>query len=152
VHKITQVSKIDAPTITHAFAADKGHYGCVWKIYIEAEDPEGDMDRISVRVNQVGYGYYPTDWITIKPQHRKYLVGYLQWNTFSSKASYLPEWTKISVKISIFNKAGDESNEVTIPFTFESGVKNQYQLPPPFNQGDIPRIGNIMVDLYYIGI
>jgi hypothetical protein len=150
MHNISKISKKQGPTITHFFAADKGPYGCIWKIYIEAEDPDGDMDRISVEVNQVGYGHYPTDWIAIKPQHRKHFMGFLQWNTFSSKTSYLPEWTQISVKISVFDEAGNESNAITIPFTFESGVKNQYQLPDPFNNGNTPRIGNIMVDLCYI--
>jgi hypothetical protein len=28
------------PTIIHAFAADKGYYGYIWKIYLEAEDPD----------------------------------------------------------------------------------------------------------------
>lgn len=149
-NKISKTSKIGIPIITHLFAAKKGPYGCVWKIYIEAEDPDGDMDKISVRVNQVGYGDYPTDWIKIRPQHRKHLLGFLQWNTFSPKASYLPEWTQISVKISIFDLAGNESDEVTLPFTFESGTKNKYPLPAPFNQGDMSRIGNIMVDLCYM--
>ena len=152
MHKISKISKTQAPIITQVFAVDKGPYGDIWKIYIEAEDPDGDMDKISVGVNQLGYGHYPTDWITIKPQHRKHLIGFLQWNTISSKASYLPEWTQIFVKVSIFDKAGNESNEVLVPFTFESGAKNQYQLPPPFNKGNSPRIGNIMVDLYYIAI
>jgi hypothetical protein len=140
-----------APIITHAFAADKGHYGYIWKIYIEAEEPDGDMDKIAVVVDQPGYGYYPTDWIILKPQYREHLIGYLQWNTSSSKTSNLPEWTQINVKVSIFDKAGNESNEVIFPFTFESGVKNQYQyqLPAPFDKGNIPRIGHIMVDLYY---
>ena len=31
------------PVITHSFAVDKGYYGYIWKIYIEAEDPDGDM-------------------------------------------------------------------------------------------------------------
>jgi hypothetical protein len=152
MHNISKISKTQAPTITHFFPEDKGPYGCIWKIYIEAKDPDGDMDRISVAVHQVGDGYYPIDWIAIKPQHRKHLIGILQWNTFSSKASYLPEWTQISAKISIFDEAGNESNEVIIPFTFESGAKNQCQLPAPFNNGNTPRIGNIMVDLCYTGI
>jgi hypothetical protein len=140
-----------APIITHAFAVEKGHYGYIWKIYIEAEDPDGDMEKIAVVVDQPGYGCYPTDWIILKPRCREHLIGYLQWNTSSSKASYLPEWTQINVKVSIFDKAGNESNEVIFPFTFESGVKNQYQykLPFPFNKGHIPRIGYIMVDLYH---
>ncbi len=140
-----------APIITHTFAADKGHYGYIWKIYIEAEDPDGDMDKVAVVVEQMGYGSYPTDWIILKPPYREHLIGYLQWNTFSSKASYLPEWTRIAMRVSIFDRAGNESNEVVFPFTFESGVKDQYeyQLPAPFDQGNIPRLGHIMVDLYH---
>ena len=42
------------PHITHAFATDKGYYGCIWKIFIEAEAPNGDMDRIAVNVDQTG--------------------------------------------------------------------------------------------------
>jgi hypothetical protein len=139
------------PHITHAFAIDKGYYGCIWKIYIEAETSNGDMDRIAVNVDQRGYGGYPTDWIVLKPGYRKHFSGYLQWNTFSSKASHLPEWTQITMKVSIFDKAGNESNEVVFPFRFESGVRNrcEYQLPAPFDKGNIPRIGHIMIDLFY---
>jgi hypothetical protein len=149
MHDISGISKTRAPVITRFFAEEKGPYGCIWKIYIEAEDPDGDMDKISVAVNQAGYGHYPTDWITIKPEHRKHFIGFLQWNTFSSKASYLPEWTQISVKVSVLNRAGGESNEVRIPFTFESGVVHPCQLPAPFDRGDIPRIGSITVELCY---
>ena len=139
------------PNIIHAFAIDKGYYGCIWKIYIEADAPNGDMDKIAVVVEQTGYGNYPTDWIILKPRYRKHFIGYLQWNTFSSKASSLPEWTQMTMKVSIFDKAGNESKEVVFPFRFESGVKNQseYQLPPPFDKQNVPRIGHIMVDLFY---
>ena len=65
MHNISTISKTQAPAITHFFAADKGPYGCIWQIHIEAEDPDGDMDRISVEVNQVGYGHYQTEWIMI---------------------------------------------------------------------------------------
>ena len=138
------------PIITHAFAVDKGSYGYILKIYIEAEDPDGEMLRIAAVVDQPGYGHYPTDWIYLKPRYQKSFRGYIQWNTFSSKAAYLREWTQITLKVSIINKAGNESNEVVFPFTFESGVRDQYQykLPAPFDQGDIPKLGNIFIDLY----
>jgi len=147
--KTTKADNLRPPIITHAFAVDKGHYGYIWKIYIEAMDPDGDMDKIAVVVNQAGYGSYPTDWIILNSQHREHFIGYLQWNTFSSKTSFLPEWTQITVKVSVFDKAGNESNEAVFPFTFESGAKNQYQLAPPFDQQNIPRLGHIMIDLYY---
>ncbi len=140
------------PVITHAFAVEKGYYGYIWKIYLEADDPDGQMVRIASAVDQVGYGHYPTDWIYLRPEYQKHFKGYIQWNTFSSKTRYLPEWTQITLKVSVFDKVGDESNEVVFPFTFEiTPEQYAYKLPPPFDQGDLPRLGHVMVDLYYPG-
>ena len=57
----------------------------------------------------------------------------------------------MKVKVSIYDKPGNESNEVVFPFTFRSDVKDEVesQLPPPFDRKDIPRLGHIRVDLYY---
>ncbi len=139
-----------APVITHSFAVEKGIYGYIWKIYIEAEDPDGEMSKIASVVDQPGYGRYPTDWMHIKPEYRKHLIGYIQWNTFSSKTAHLREWANITLKVSILDKAGNESNEVVFPFTFETGVKGQYnyKLPAPFDQGDLPRLGYIHIGLF----
>jgi hypothetical protein len=139
----------NAPVITHSFAVEKGYYGYIWKIYLEAEDPDGDMYKIASVVDQVGYGHYPTDWIILKPQYRHQLRGYIQWNTFSTRTSYLRNWSQITLKVSIIDKVGNESNVVVFPFTFLSGVKDQYKytLPSPFDQGDLPRLGYIAIDL-----
>ena len=139
-----------APIITNAFAVERGYYGYIWKIYIEAADPGGDMLSIACSVDQVGYGRYPTDWIYLKPQYQKHLKGYIQWNTFSSKAPSLRQWTQITLKISIIDRAEAESNEVVFPFTFEHGAKSpyRYQLPAPFDQGNIPKLGYIHIDLF----
>ena len=141
-----------APIITHAFAVDKGYYGYIWKIYIEAEDPDGEMLRIASVVDEVGVGSYPTDWIYLKHQYAKHFAGYIQWNTFSSATSYLPEWTQITLKVSVIDKSGNESNEVVFPFTFEISPKQYaYHPPAPFDQGNLPRLGHITVNLYYPG-
>ena len=139
-----------APIVKHTFAVEKGYYGYVWKIYIEAEDPDGDMLVIAAVVDQPGYGHYSTDWIYLKPPYQKHFKGYIQWNTFSSKASYLREWTQIFLKVSVIDKVGNTSNEVVFPFTFETGVRGQspYQPPAPFDQGGLPRLGYIVIDLF----
>ncbi len=138
------------PIITHAFAADQGYYGSIWKIYIAGEDPDGDMLRIAAVVEQSGYGTYPADWIYLKPRYQKNFKGYIQWNTFSSKTSYLVEWTEIVLKVSVFDKAGNVSNEVVLPFTFTHGTKSpdQYKPPAPFDDGNLPRLGYIQIDLF----
>jgi hypothetical protein len=137
-----------APIITHSFAVEKGPYGYIWKIYIQAEDPDGDMFKIASVVDQVGYGPYPTDWSFLKPEYGSNFKGYLQWNTFSSRTSHLTEWTQITLKVSVFDKAGNESNVVVFPFTFElTSRPYAYQPPEPFDQADLPKVGYIHVDL-----
>ncbi len=136
-----------APVIIHAYAIDKGRYGTILKIYIEADDPDGDMLRIATVVGHVGYGHYPTDWIYLKPQNRHHLIGYLQWNTFSSKATTIEEWTQITLKVSILDKSGSESNVMVFPFTFQTGTGPEPKPPAPFDQGDIRMLGHIMIDL-----
>ncbi len=137
------------PVITNAFISkEKGRYGDVLKIYIEADDPEGFMFRIATVVDQVGYGHYPTNWIYLKTTYQHHLIGYLQWNTFSYHASWMPEWTQITIKVSIFDTSGNESNEVVFPFEFVSQVFPEPLLPAPFNQGDIPRLGYIHINLF----
>lgn len=144
----TQVSQgTHAPIITHAHASDKGGYGAIWKIYIEAEDTDADMNYVSVAVDQAGQGRYLPDRILLDPQHRNHLKGFLQWNTFSSGAGALQEGTQITVRISIIDKPGNESKEVIFPFTFVSGVKDQDKLPAPFDDTNIPRIGYISINL-----
>jgi len=137
------------PVITHAFInKEKGRFGNILRIYIEADDPKGFMSRITTVVDQVGYGDYPTSWIFLEPQDEHHLIGYLQWNTFSSHASRMPEWTQITIKVSILDTAGNESNQVVFPFTFVSEVVPNSPLPAPFNQEKIPRLGFIDINLY----
>ena len=44
----------EPPIITASFCVDKGMYGDPIKIYLAAEDPHGDMDRVAVQVSQTG--------------------------------------------------------------------------------------------------
>jgi hypothetical protein len=63
-------SKVDSkgPMITNSFAIEKGYYGYAWKIYIEAEDPTGDMYRsFQRRINQDGVNIFP---IPSRSNHR----------------------------------------------------------------------------------
>ncbi len=139
----------NAPVITHAFTVDKIKYGDILRVYIEAEDPRGEMMKIATVVDQAGYGRYPTSWVYLKPTDRKHFKGYLQWNTYSSKTPYVSEWTPITLTVSVLDKLGNESNAFAFPITFESGVKraSSYQVPSPFDQGDVKRLGSIDIDL-----
>jgi len=135
------------PVITAYFAPSEGMFGYPIRVYLAAEDPEGDMLRIAVQVSQVGYGNYPTDWIFLRPQYQKSFVGYLQWNTASYHTSFLPEWTQITMRFAVLDKYGVQSNEVVLPFLFVLGARPSPLPPSPFDKGNIPLLGYIDVNL-----
>jgi len=137
------------PVITHAFTVEKIMYGDILKVYIEAEDPQGEMFKIATVVDQAGSGRYPTSWVYLKPTDRKHFKGYLQWNTFSSKTPFVSEGTPITLTVSVSDKFGNQSNAFAFPITFESGVKraSSYQVPSPFDQGGVKKLGSIDIDL-----
>ena len=138
-----------SPVITHAFInKEGGTYGSIIRVYLEADDPQGFMFRIATVVDQVGYGRYPTDWNYLEPKDEHRLIGYLQWNTFSVHASRMPEWTQLTIKVSILDTDGNESNTVVFPFEFVSEAVPETPLPLPFNQGNIPMLGYIDIDLF----
>ena len=137
------------PVITHAFIdKEQGIYGSILKIYIEGDDPQGFMFSIATSVDQVGYGHYLADWVYLEPPFQHHVIGYLQWNTFSYHASWMPEWTQLTIKVSIFDTNGNESNEVVFPFEFVSQAVPESPLPPPFDQPNLPRLGYIAIDLF----
>ncbi len=138
----------NAPVVKAGYAIDQGIYGTILKIYLEAEDPNGDMARIATMVDQVGYGHYPTDFIMLKPEYRKHFTGYVQWNTWSYRASSMPEGNYITARVSVIDKAGNTSNEFVFRFTFQSGVLPAPPPPEPFNQEGLPKLGNIFIDLF----
>jgi hypothetical protein len=138
------------PLITSYFAPEKGRQGDIIKIYLAAEDPEGDMRNIGTQITQVGYGVYPTDWTYLREKYRGHFVGYLQWNTVSSDP--FPWWTRISINISVFDRQGNESNQIVLPFEFISGARSTVVPPVPFDQAGIPRLGYISTELRNPGL
>jgi hypothetical protein len=135
------------PVITASFAVDKGMYGDPIKVYLAAEHSSGVMEMVAVQVTQVGYGTYPTSWSTLKPQYGKKFVGYFQWNTFSSTAQSMPEWTNIIMDITVIDTPGNQSKAVVLPYQFVTGVFPNPVLPAPFNQAEMERLGWIHIEL-----
>jgi len=136
------------PTITRAFGPEMGKYGDPLRFYIEADDPTADMQKIAIVVDQAGYGHYPTDWVYIPEKDRHHFVGYLQWNSFSNNASKMPEWTELTVKISVVDSKGHESNAVVFPLEFVSNRVGTGNPPAPFDSPNLERLGHIDINLF----
>jgi hypothetical protein len=136
------------PAITDFYAVDRVNFGDALRIYIAAEDPDGDMLRIAVSVSQLGHGGYATDWTYLKVGNERSFKGYLQWNTLNSYSTVLWDRTRLTVKVSVFDKRGNESNEVLMPVMFGPFAVSYPSPQAPFDQRDIQRLGHVMIDLH----
>ncbi len=134
-----------SPVITHSFAAEKLSHGDIWKIYLEAEDPDGDMRGIVYGVDKGGAGHRFKSFV-IKKGNRARLLGYLD-GFFSSPVTAVAEWTELTVTLYIRDKRGNTSNKVVFPLALTRGVK-QEPPPPPFDRAGLKSLGTFWVKLF----
>jgi hypothetical protein len=132
------------PVIAHWFASEELSHGDIWKIYLEAHDPDGDMRQFVCAFTQVAYGPYSSEYVIIKKRHRERMKGYLRFPSFAGDR--LSEWTQLSLTVYIRDKGGNTSNKVVFPLILSRGAK-QGPPPPPFDIGDLDKLGTIPVEL-----
>jgi hypothetical protein len=132
--------------ITQWFAAKEVSHGDNWKIYLEANDPDGDMRRFVCALHQVGYGSYPSEYVVIKKRHRGKLKGYLNFISSGGAGLWLPEWTELTLTVYIQDKGGNTSNKVVFPLVL-SHLTKQGPPPSPFDTGGLDKLGTVVFDL-----
>jgi hypothetical protein len=67
----------EPPVILGSYAAEYIRPGANWRVYLKAEDAEGDMNSIVVQIWQPGVGYYPTAFTYLEGGNRQGFAGYL---------------------------------------------------------------------------
>jgi len=148
--RVPSTSGTQPPVITRSYASDHGAYGQTWKIYIEAEDPDGDMFKITSELQQEGVRYRESvDSIFVKKRDQNYLKGFLALDTYFLRDPSLAVSTRLVLRVSITDKAGNESKTAVFHFEYTGKTSESTGLPAPFDQGNIPKLGNILIEGKY---
>ena len=114
------------PVIVQSFATKELRPGDVWKVYLKASDPEGQMKYIFATVSQPGTNAYPISIIRIKGENQKELSGYIYLNTApAAQASFFN--LTLSLSVSIKGKGGF-SQAAVFPLSFQA--KPAKETPP----------------------
>jgi hypothetical protein len=132
------------PVIKHYFAPAELSHGDVWKVYLEVNDPDGDMREIVYSVG--GAMVRGVNYVRIKKDDRAGLSGYLEIFT-SSPSTALAEWTHLTLSLYIRDKGGNASDKVVFPVALTRGVE-QPSPPPPFDTEGLKSLGQIWVKLF----
>jgi len=129
------------PVITHHFASEEIRPGDIWKVYIRAADPEGDMKKIICTVSQPGRGPYPVCYVKIPESQRRDLSGFLYLNTSGSQGL---TFTNLTLQIEIQDRAGNMSRPVSFPLAFNPRAQQEN---PPLGAFREEEVGPIMISL-----
>jgi hypothetical protein len=133
------------PVITRSFASEKLSHNDKLKIYLEANDPDGDMRKIVAVVSRGRRGSRP-NYVSIKKGDRAKLFAYLDCMIWSGIGDLRNEWGRLTLTLFILDKGGNTSNRVVFPLALSRRFK-QGPPPPPFDAGKLKKLGTIWVDL-----
>jgi hypothetical protein len=132
------------PVITSSFASEKVSHGDIWRIYLEANDPDGDMRYFAYSIKKSGLGGR-FEYVRIRKGDRARLSGFIGVVT-SPPQDAIGEWARLTLTLYIQDRSGNTSDKVTFPVALSRGVK-QGSPPPPFDIEGLKRLGQIWVEL-----
>jgi hypothetical protein len=133
------------PVITQSFASPRVKMGENWLLYINASDPDGDMDRIvcSIEFQDGAEHPSPVGFVKIPKDREKNLSGY-----FYLDISDLYRPTQIILTLRIQDKAGHYSAPLSFPVSIvEPSSKENRQEEPPAGIFQEENLGPIMISL-----
>jgi hypothetical protein len=132
------------PVITDSFAATEVSHGDVWKVYVKANDPDGDMRYLAYSIQISGQGGH-TNRVGVRKGDRAELLGYL--NIFFPPArDAWGEWADLTMTLYIQDSQGNTSEKVTVTTALSRGIK-QASPPAPFDIEGLKALGHIWVEL-----
>ncbi len=119
------------PVIRAIAAQNEIGIGHLWKIYIHATDPDGDIDQIYVYFAQPG-GSYTSIPLVLRRPVKEINGAVLTWTTLAGSGFQMGA-IYASAEIRVEDRAGNISEPKTIEFTLDSfGPKDKFVPPPPF--------------------
>jgi len=127
------------PKITASFSPMELGRNDTWRVYIAADDPDGDMFEAVATLNQSAYGYRGASPYRIKKEHRAAMMGYfVVYNRRGGLWVSDGSWLELSVYL--MDRAGNKSTTVVFPVVFGMGPKKE-PLPAPFNEKELSQLG-----------
>jgi hypothetical protein len=102
------------PMIIGYYAPEAIRPGSAWKIYLRAEDKDGDMVYVASMLYQAGFGYYATDYARLKGTDRKKFEGYI---SLSTPSDLNLTSDKFTMEILVRDSQNNQSETIQLPLT-----------------------------------
>ena len=125
------------PVITQSFASPRLRPGETWRVYLQASDPNGEMEYIISTIDQPGVGEYPISRTRIDSENSHEVNGYIYLATSTFQRL---NWVGFTLTVQIQDTAGRYSKPVEFRLSFNDFY--QQEPPPPgiFKDGELGAI------------
>lgn len=120
------------PVVVAIAAQNEIREGAMWKIYVRATDPDGDLDKVHVTFSQSGGGEITN---SLLPQKKtRDLNGYiLVWARLEGTARNIST-VQATVEIRVEDRAGNMSEPKKLDFEVgDFNKEDRFRPPPPFS-------------------
>ena len=138
----TQEVHPDAPVIIDHHAAEVIRPGTTWRVYLHAEDKNGDMRDIVVRLLQTGAASAGTSTTRIEKKHRREVAGYLALRTPRDTNLRRDRFT---LRVLVRDREGNSSKTIEVPLRF--GNVPPAETPEKWEKIADRRLGFIMITI-----
>ncbi|MCG6916939.1 MAG: hypothetical protein LJE89_05250 [Deltaproteobacteria bacterium] len=135
-------AKGQPPELLGYYAAKEVHPGETWNIYLKAKDVDGDMKYIVAVLSVEGVDSSLSSEIWLKGEDRTEFDGYIFLNTPPGEILFEASVTKLIANIFIRDWAGNKSQTVKLPLSFEPG-RTPEEVPPQWQQAANHELGYI---------
>ena len=132
----------EPPVILDSYAAKSIRPGANWRVYLKAQDADGDIKDIAAVLWQAGVGYYSTDITVIKGADRKDFAGYL---FLFTPADPTLLWDEFKLTLLVRDCQGNKSEPINFPLRFDYVPKEE--VPGEWQKAANYRLGVIMIDI-----
>lgn len=155
--KISTSGKGQPPVILASYAATEARPGRAWRVYIRAEDPDGDMVQMIQVIGRGGgvgssVGPFSTTFPPLRAEHSAAMNGYFFLNLPpATQADYQGKGSMgLTLRMSIRDCQNNESEAILFPLRFTPRASPN--LPPEWQEADKNSLGAIKFDLRkYLG-
>jgi hypothetical protein len=133
------------PVIEHYGAAPKVSSGRAWRVYLAAQDPDGDMDRIDFELDRPGY-VTREDRKKLSPESAESFSGrfFLSIPIVSALKGRELLHTNMVLRCTVVDKAGNKSKPIGLPFQVVLARVPQ-EVPESFEDRAVEDMGPIMI-------
>jgi hypothetical protein len=141
--KLVPIEPGSKPVILDSFAPQKVKPGTGWRIFLEAEDKDGDMKDIVVSISPASRSILAYSFASIRQEERGSLAGYLFVKTPPS-----PYLQNEIFHLSIFIRDKTERKSDSVGFLLRFTSKSDVQLPEKWREPSENRLGIIFPEYF----